>query len=99
LFNPVAGTLRCRNQIGKDTGGCAKNTVEYLWLTGAMDLMGSRNVDECSKAFGKMTLLKQSGWLACGGLRHTIWDHDETLSDMANYHVIKSILMSRVDLG
>ena len=78
MFNPVAGTLRCRNQIGKDTGGCAKNTVEYLWLTGAMDLMGSRNVDEWSKAFHKMTSLKE---LVCIGMGGVIKNVDESNFD------------------
>ena len=58
------------------------------------DGMGYRNVDEWSKAFDKMTSLKQSG---CGGLRHHIWDDDKMLSDKANRLFKKYI--NEVDLG
>jgi len=55
----------------------AKNTIEYLWLT-ATDLMGSRNVDEWSKAFDKMTSLKK---VFCKGMMYFIEYVDESTLD------------------
>jgi len=53
------------------------NTIETLWL-GQTDLMGSRNVDEWSKALKKMTSLKG---LNCDGMRDYIEDVDESTFD------------------
>jgi len=55
----------------------AKNTIEILVLIGT-DLMGSRNVDDWSKAFHKMTSLKQ---LVCVGMSGFIKDVDESTFD------------------
>ena len=54
-----------------------KNTIEELSLSGT-DLMGSRNVDEWSKAFHKMTSLEK---LVCYGMRDYIKDVDESTFD------------------
>jgi len=68
---------------GRDTGIrlaktlAAKNTIKRLWLY-ETDLMGSRNVDEWSKAFDKMTSLKI---LRCEGMKSYIKDVDESTFD------------------
>ena len=55
----------------------AKNTIESLELS-RTDLMGSRNVDEWSEAFEKMTSLK---CLDCRGMRRYIENVDESTFD------------------
>ena len=69
---------------GRDTGIrlaktlAAQNTIKRLWLY-ETDLMGSRNVDEWSKAFDKMTSLKI---LRCEGMKSYIKDVDESTFDV-----------------
>ena len=81
----ILGTLVNGRNVdeGRDAGIklakilAAKNTIEYLWLT-ATDLMGSRNVDEWSKAFEKMTSLKK---VFCKGMMYFIEYVDESTLD------------------
>jgi len=58
----------------------AKNTIESLELS-RTDLMGSRNVDEWSEAFDKMTLLQE---LECYEMGNYINSVDKSTLDEIN---------------
>jgi len=76
----------CGRNGGRDAGIelaktlAAKNTIESLCLY-STDLIGSRNVDEWSKALKKMSSLKKLG---CWGIRYFTKKVDESTFDEMN---------------